>query len=197
MANAPGNYPNNQFTQMIERVKEGNVRGHVEGTVTGTPPPNVQSAAMVVPPMPLTDREREELDAQARAAGVMLDGDNEQEPNQYKNLDEALEAGKPVAPSPGDAAVVVPGRMAPVAGYPKLPDFSKVGGIDLIRDVLYVDGMEFEIPAKDAAKFRRYCLTIAQKEIFKRMKDAATKLARPEVTPDGGNTGSEEVPPLS
>jgi hypothetical protein len=69
-------------------------------------------------------------------------------------------------------------RVTPVSTqFPRLPDFSKTGGIDLIRDVVYVDSMEFSISKTDADQFRLYCIQIAHAFITVKLNEAVSSLS--------------------
>lgn len=191
--NEPGTTYSNPFTRMIERVQSAG--GLVESPVTGSALPSVRTAAMNTPP-PLTIEEREELDAKARELGLLGD-EPEGEANPYPSLEAAISTGAPVE-SRVTAREFLASRSA---SFPRLPDFAQVGGIDLIRGVVYLDGMEFPIPEGDVAKYRLYVIEIAHADITRRLAEAM-KLYAPapaEVTeaPDGGTEAGKDVSEVS
>jgi hypothetical protein len=113
----------------------------------------------------------------------------EEAAGEYGSLEEAMKAGAPVEqPRLGgdqrDLAMMhergLPDRMtareAIAREYARLPDFTKVGGINLILDVLYVDGMEFPVPKADADEFRLYAITIANAAIVRKLNEAVAAL---------------------
>jgi hypothetical protein len=54
----------------------------------------------------------------------------------------------------------------------KLPDFRKIEGFDFFRNVLYIDGLEFEIPAEDVLAMKRYAVDIALDHVVKQLAEA-------------------------
>lgn len=197
----PAQQPDNQFTRMIAEVAERNRGGgmdRVEGPVTAGSQPSVRSAAYGIQPeqAPLTIEERMELDALAQQAGFMPF--NEEEDGPYQSLADAQAAGAPVAAPREDLVSRQSARefRAPSAvnalPYPKLPDFSQPGVLDLIRGVIYLDGLEFPIPAGDLAEFRAWCVTAVAADIQTRLNAALAQYAPKEAT-DGGVAGNEDV----
>lgn len=207
--------PDNDFTRMIARNAERNRGGgadRVEGPVTAGPQPNVRSAAYGV--QPLSVEERMELDALAMAAGIMPASEEETGP--YASQAEAEAIGAPINPpreqldaenvlidpayssvSPLPSGLFArPGRHIPVNGlpsFPKLPDFSKPGILDLDRGVVYLDGLEFPIPAVDLAEFRAYVVTTVAADIQSRLTAALAQYAPVKEAADGGAVRDEDV----
>lgn len=189
MQNEPGTEYSNEFTRMIERV--GGVQpGYIESPVIGSSMPMSRSAAMNVAP-PLTSEERAELDARAMDIGVMDRPAGEEGP--YGSLEEAQNVGRSVQVPTSSHT---PGRQI-VTGLPRLPDFAQVGGIDLIRGVVYLDGMEFPIPEGDVAKYRLYVIEIAHADITRRLAEAMQLYAPAPVAVEviGGGTDEGTVVP--
>ena len=226
MSNGPVDYPQNSLTQMIEEAARANragggmpVRRQVE-VASATSMPTVQSAAVGRPveePPPLTAEEREELDRQAILAGVLdprlgnqnTDGTPINTPTTaYGSLEEAIAAGAPVnQPAPavdpvenfrGTAREVVAMRekVRVMTGAPRVPDFRKVEGIDLINNAVVVDGLTFPLSAEQALELRQMVVETARAAIMEKL-DEAMKLfteamyARPEAS-----DGSEAVLPV-
>lgn len=203
-------YPVNPFTQMIDAVARRNAEGGGSGISTGDPRPSVSSAAVgrftEVDNQPMSAEERYRLDQLARAAGVQderIGGDMDfdvggAEQDQYANmsLDDVIAQGAPVSPAKSIAGT---GRLdttrSNIVGPPsarvvkqevvRLPDFTRVQGIDLLRGVCYVDDMEFTIPTQDSQDFRRYVVTVARNEILAKLQSALGSFA--EGT-DGGDS---------
>jgi len=201
-------YPKNDFTQMIEAVSRRNVAGGGIPNLPGEPLPNVRSAGLGQPVendptnQPLSAQEIMELNAAAAAAGVKDEriGTADAEPvGGYGSLEEAMAAGMPVnAPSVAaavSAAEVVRQRqprasVVQTVVQPRLPNFRNVQGIDLITGVVYVDDMEFKIPAGDLASFRQYVVEIAKNEIMKQLEEATSMFARSAETNGEGESKS-------
>jgi len=197
-------YPKNDFTQMIEAVSRRNVAGGGIPNLPGEPLPNVRSAGLGQPVendptnQPLSAQEIMELNAAAAAAGVKDEriGTADAEPvGGYGSLEEAMAAGMPVNAPSVVAAEVVRQRqprasVVQTVVQPRLPNFRNVQGIDLITGVVYVDDMEFKIPAGDLASFRQYVVEIAKNEIMKQLEEATSMFARgAEATSGGEATG--------
>lgn len=190
----PAQQPDNAFTRMIERTAEANRgggAGRVEGPVTAGSQPSVRSAAYgVQPDVPLTIEERMELDRLAIEAGIMPSVETEEGP--YPTRAEAEAAGAPVTPPRAVIADRQTARELTSLPFPKLPDFSKPGVLDLIRGVIYLDGLEFPIPEGDLAEFRAYVVTAVAADIQNRLNAALAQYAPKEAT-DGGVAGNEDV----
>jgi hypothetical protein len=162
--------------------------------------------------VPLSFEEREDLDAKARALGLLppLPGEGQGE---YDSYEAALEAARgPEAPA-SEAPTVDPvlamahnarlaraarlGAPAPrmeqpmfaaeptVVEVPRLPDFQNVQGIDLKKGVAYLDSMEFELGENDLRKLRKFVVQLAHHAFMARL-NAAMGLFDPEGT--DGNT---------
>lgn len=168
----------NPLTRMIERAHQRNAgEARREAPVDAGASPSARSAAVGREvPTPLSLEERAELDAKARALGVLPP--EEGEGDIYPTLADAMQAGSAV---PDEVPVTVgawageqPARRA--VQFPRLPDFTKVGGIDLIRDVVYVDSMEFPISKQDADEFRLYVIQIAHNVITQKLNEAVVAL---------------------
>ena len=163
----------NPLTRMIERAHQRNMgESRREAPVDAGASPSARSAAVgreVEPP--LTVEERAELDAKARELGLMPVEEGEQ--NLYPTLADAMKAGAPVE---GPAVPAPAARAAVVIEGVRLPNFTKVGGIDLIRDVVYVDSMEFSIAKEDADQFRLYAIQIAHNVITQKLNEAVAAL---------------------
>jgi len=187
------------------------VRRQVE-VASATSMPTVQSAAVGRPveePPPLTAEEREELDRQAILAGVLdprlgnqnTDGTPINTPTTaYGSLEEAIAAGAPVnQPAPavdpvenfrGGATreqLVMREKVRVMTGAPRVPDFRKVEGIDLINNAVVVDGLTFPLSAEQALELRQMVVETARAAIMEKL-DEAMKLfteamyARPEAS---------------
>lgn len=192
--NAPGRTYDNPLTRAIESrsaLRTG-------AAITGEPLPSSRSAALgrVIEETPLSPEERAERDAKAMELGIMPRPEGEEGP--YGSLEQAAAAGAPIertltvngmlTEQARVPSVPVTARqvIAATGGFPRLPDFSKVGGIDLIRDVVYVDGMEFPLSKEHADEFRVYCIQRAIESVNERMQAAlAPLLKQPEVATSG------------
>ena len=186
----PVRTPDNEFTRMMARTTEVN-RGRVESPVGGGSEPSVRSAAYgtVSQPVPLTEAERAELDAKAIELGIIPRPEGVEGTN-YATLAEAQAAGAPISlPQPAfsrAASSMVSEACAfgvEPRVYPRLPDFGQPGIIDLIRKVIYLDGLEFPLPQEDADEFNAYVVGIVHKELTARLNGALAKMAPPTVAP--------------
>jgi hypothetical protein len=196
-------YPQNDYTRMIEATRSANASGvRGIGVASASPLPTAQSADLgrVVEEQArpeLTPAERAELDAQARAAGIMderIGTAPEGTASAYSSQEDAVAAGAPVVRTP--RAVVTPtGRvvtsaLVPPIVAPRLPNFRKVEGIDLLRDRVLIDGMEFPISAEDARGFKEFVVETARAAIMEKLNEAVGLFASPETAedPNGGST---------
>jgi hypothetical protein len=190
-------HPDNDYTRMIEMVSSQN-RSGMRGVASATPLPTAQSAdvgRVADPPPPMSSEERANLDRLAIEAGVKDDRLASADPGQYPSLEEAVAAGAPVKPNYTPRALMSRERMtareAMAISTPRLPDFRRVEGIDLLRDRILIDGMEFPIPVDDAVHFKQYVVSIAKAAIMKMLNEATSLFAAP-VTPaevtSGGST---------
>lgn len=215
-------YPKNDFTQMIERVAAGNRSGMRGGGLASAEPlPTVRSAELgtTVPdsaptdPPPLTAEERAELDARALELGIVDERlGNASAPGEapptYGSLEEALAAGAPVnaPPVPEDRATpasALPrpdrvsarefiGRPQRIVQVPRLPDFGKIEGIDLVTNRVIVDGMDFPISDDEAKDFRQFVIEKVRAVVMEALDKAVgilTSATTPEDT-NGGTTGT-------
>lgn len=209
--NPPGDYPQNELTEMIEEVARLNAAGGggarrmpAPGPVSAEPGPTVRSAAMgqpVAPLPPLSPEERMELDQKARELGIMP-RDDEPVGEVYATLADAIAAGASVHPPvavpppnpPGSlGAALTPRERAQfpqptVVRMTRLPDFKKVQGIDLIRGVAFVDSLEFTMDAATVADLRTLVLGLARESIMAQFDAALTDVQEAK---DGG--AAEEV----
>jgi hypothetical protein len=135
-------------------------------------------------PTPLSDAEVEERNARARELGIMEPGE---EDGPYGSLAAAQAAGMPVElPDAGSSRqtarefvgstqfgdrIPTPTHL-PAAPIVKLPDFRKVEGFDFFRNVLYIDGLEFEIPEVDVLAMKKYAVDLALDYVVKQLADA-------------------------
>src|SRR6267142_2823450 len=198
-------FPQIEFTQMIERVGASNRAGsHMEGVASASPLPTAQSADLgkqVEELPPLTQEERDHLDRMAVEAGVRDPriGTVEGVPPTYGSLEEAIAAGASVNPPVVER--YTPGMQGMVRGSDRqiareflatrsrLPDFRQVEGIDLLRGYALVDGMEFPISPEKAAEFKKFVVETARAAIMKSMEEAVGLFTLPE-TAEVGNGGS-------
>jgi hypothetical protein len=227
-------YPENDFTRMIEMTKDENrsgVRRNV-GVASAIPMPTVQSAAVGRPVEelpPLTEEERAELDRAAIAAGVRdprLGNQNtdgtpiDEAPPAYGSLEEAIRAGAPVG---SDAPAVDPvteyGRLNPdrmtareflgrraaqpmreqvrvLTGAPRVPNFMKVEGLDLVNNCAVVDGMTFPISEEQANKLKSLVIEVARAAIMKELDEAMTLFSERLFQPAPAEGTDEAVQPV-
>jgi len=170
----------------------------------------VQSADLgreVQEPPALSAEERAALDQAAREAGVKDDrlgtANPVAEDGAYSSLEEALAAGAPVVqPTPvvervpagalglamARGGMYAPPRV-PVAREVRLPDFTRVEGIDLLRDCVMIDGMEFPIAEHDALDFKQYVVMVARNAILIKLTEATSLFAAPATPAEVSNGG--------
>ncbi len=165
-------FPENDFTRMIERTREHNISGQ-GGVASATPLPTVQSAVLgraVVEAPPLSPEERERLDAEARKLGIMPGSEADEKP-QYETLEEAIAAGAPVKSQD------IPDRMTAReflgrSNHPRIPDFRNVQSIDLVNGFVVVDGLSFKMDSADVKSYRRYAVEVARQALTQAMDEA-------------------------
>lgn len=195
----PVDYPNNEFTQMIEQVGHRNRTG-VSGVASAAPLPTVQSADMGLvvddPAQPLSPERKAELDRLAIEAGVVDERLPADVGGQYASLDEAVRAGRSVEVTRVSGTSIPAGTYASLVTpvVPRLPDFSRVQEIDLVDGVVVVDGMTFPIPAADLLEFKRYAVATARESIMDRLNEAEGLFVQPATAEDtngGLATGDE------
>lgn len=207
-------YPNNSFTQLIERAAEANrtMGASGGGLASAGPLPTAQSASLgrEVPDEapPLSPEEREVLDRMAIAAGIRDPRITvpEETEDQYGSLEDAIAAGAPVekpaavhAPDRSTAREFTGGAMMKQPTrqiVPRLPDFQKVEGIDLTADRVILDGMDFPITAEKSTELKRFVVEVARQAIMERLNDAMSILATANTPEDtnGGSTTESSVP---
>lgn len=201
---SPAYEKDNPLTQMMSRVKQINAaagmpagRGASDQPIQVGSGPSVRSAAMQNPP-PLTPEEQARRDAAARKLGI-LPPDPDEDPN-YPSLEAAMEAGMPVpSPEPPVERMTArefinahPERAAVQARFDqvgvgafsppptvRLPDFRKVTGFDFFRNVIYIDGLEFDIPEDDVRDMKRYAVDIALNQVVKHLAEALVAFGVP------------------
>ena len=187
-------YPQNEFTRMIEDTASGNRAGGARrvGVAMATPMPTVHSADLGREvPAPLTEMERAELDLLAVQAGVRDERLGPVEPGTpptYATLDEAVAAGAPLnqpIPERRTAREFIGRQEA------RLPDFRRVEGIDLLRNRAMVDNMEFPITEQEALDFKKFVIATAREAIMRKLSEAADLFASPE-----GSSGNETMPEM-
>ena len=198
-------FPQNHLTQLIDRVREENQmyggRGPVESTISAGPTPTARSSSLgpSVPVLePMSDAENEEANKKLRELGILppdptADG-------AYGSLEEAMEAGMPVERPVVEQAIATHRPVRPMPNVsrtsmpdsPRLPDFSKVQGIDLIRNVVYIDGMEFAISEEDSRDMRVYVVTTASNAIMAQFNNVLNALV-PGLAEAKDGEGTTEV----
>lgn len=194
-------YPKNELTRVLEETSRLNAGGRAAGVASATPMPTVQSADVgrMVPELPsLTPEERAELDRKAVEAGIKDERITIPEDSPYNTLEAALAAGAPVR-MPSMQAIPAPslGRQTArefLARESRLPDFFKIEGIDLISNVVWVDGMSFPITPVEAADFKVFVVNKARNSIMEKLTEAMNLFVLPETAedaPNGGAPGAE------
>lgn len=198
-------FPDNDFTRMIEAVSSGNRSGlHREGVTSATPLPTVQSADIgreVTELPPLTEAEKVELDRLAVEAGVKDERIGTASvlliPGDYSTLEEAIKAGSPVNPpvSTGhvpNAPQTVREVLSRSAPRSRLPDFCRVEGIDLVHNKVVLDGMDFPITDEQAAEFKQFVVEVARTAIMEKLSAAVSLFAAP-VTAEGPDENTQRA----
>ena len=209
--------PVNQFTQMMERISQGNQSGEFVrggGVSLATPRPTASSANIgqeVLDPPPLSAEERAFLDRQARDLGI-VPSDHEGGPVMYETMEDALRAAgvdpdAPPAPTVDPVAQLAIARRTPnsvvgnagmyrppaeiqIVETARFPDFTKVQGMDLQKGVVYLDSMEFPIPPENLRKLRQFVVELAKRTLLAKLEEAASLFA-PEV-PSGSRASEGE-----
>lgn len=72
------------------------------------------------------------------------------------------------------------GIASPTPPMVRLPDFRKVSGFDFHRNVLYIDGLEFEIPEDDVRDMKRYAVDLALNHVVKQLAAALVEFGVPQ-----------------
>lgn len=198
-------FPDNDFTRMIEMTAEDNRRG-VRGVASATPLPTVQSADLgkVVEQVPMTEAERAELDRLAVEAGIQDErlGSAGPEPAGSYTMEDAIAAGAPVAANlvpEYNARALNPARERMTAreyigsrSVPRFPDFLRVEGINLIDGFALVDGMKFDVPPEKVLEFKRFVIDLVTADIMAKLTVAASLLTLPE-TAEGADGGGSTL----
>jgi|ERR1051325_7794544 hypothetical protein len=215
-------YPQNAWTRMIERASAMNAEtGGRVGLASAEPRPTAASSTIgreVVEPPPLSIEERAELDARARALGLLPPDEGAEGP--YGSLEDALAVAR--GPEQEEAPTVDPvlamaaearaarrareGRQTArefiasnpterdvqIIETPRMPDFNKVQGMDLAKGVAYLDGMEFKIGPDQLRKLRKFVVELARVEFMERL-NAAMGLFDPEAPSDDESPAASAV----
>src|SRR5712675_24479 len=208
-------FPQNDFTRMMEAVRAQNQSGvRAGGVASALPLPTVRSADLGQEVQnPLTFEEREELDAQARAAGILDPSLGNVSPEtgaaQYATLEEAMAAGSPVAGATLLTSDPVTARMRSPRGQQflqqfipqfaaapspmRMPDFKRVQYIDLEHGFVVVDGMEFPMPEEDVREHKQYAITRVMDVINEKITEALGLLSTPPAAEekDGQHSGTD------
>jgi len=175
MDNQIGIEPNNPATQLANWLKEQNQnRGALAGRNVGTPTmqrPRVTTAPMMAPPE-LTPEEKRELDIQAVNAGVLSADEVPDYPG--KNL--MIEVEK--IPSWDPSEHRLPEKDFISRATPRLPDFSRVQGLDLERGVAMIDGFEIPLPEADIDKNRTYIIGLAKEYFNNKLTEALAQYGK-------------------
>jgi len=205
-------YPDNEFTRMIEMTRAENA-GSRPGVASATPMPTVRSADLgreVVDPPPLSPAEIEERNRLAREAGVVDPRIGPTEtPGPYASLEEAVAVGAPVpmtarefigaqkqAPLDVRELYMRPGRVIGLGPVSRMPDFRNVEFIDLKLGVVRIDGMEFAMPRGDVIEYKQYVIAIARQAIMDQLEEAEVLLTAPdmaEAVDEGGAASAVET----
>lgn len=217
-------YPRNDFTDMIEETSRQNVTGvRRAGVASALPLPTVRSSDLgqeIPEQAPLSPDELAELNRLAASIGMKDEriGTADVSPGAYATLEDAINAGAPVAPvervpagTQGMALEQVArnqslgaqqgrqnARQFLAAAVPRLPDFRRVEGIDLMHNRVLVDGMEFPITEMEAMGFKKFVVETARTAIMDKLSEADDLFVQPvtaEDTPNGGSTatGADEA----
>jgi len=137
----PVNYPSNPLT---DAMFAGLSAARGRGGVSASPPPAVRSNSWGQE-TPLSPDEIAELDAR------------------YAEM---------IAPPPtATAAGSVTGHVTPVYKNTTVPNFQNIQGIDLERNVIRVDGMEFPLDADDARQVRLMCVDCVLNAVVAGLRD--------------------------
>lgn len=190
----PIEYPQNELTRSIEDTAMANRAGGRRAVVaSATPQPSVRSADLgrvVEDEAPLTPAEIAERDELARQAGIIDErlGNTEPLPT-YPSLEEAVAASAPVAPTRMTAREFLASRER---GTPRIPTFSRVEGIDLVHNMVVLDGMTFPLSEAKALELKRLVIEVAQASIMEKLTEAARLFfpAEKAEETDGGTGGS-------
>lgn len=143
------------------------------------PQVRVESAAMHQP-VELPPGEQARLDALAAQHGVPMSDLGEAEEAQHRG------------PSLAETARLSFGAYAPVAP-PRLPDFTKIEGIDLKRGEVIVDGLRFPVPADDLRDMWGYAMVIVKEAVMAQFERALAQVTKIAEVPDDTRQDVPEV----
>jgi hypothetical protein len=149
------------------------------------------------------------------ADGTLID----EPPAAYGSLEEAIRAGAPVG---SDAPAVDPvteyGRLNPdrmtareflgrraaqpmreqvrvLTGAPRVPNFKKIEGLDLVNNCAVVDGMTFPISEEQANVLKSLVIEVARAAIMKELDEAMTLFSE-RLFPPAAEATDEAVQPV-
>jgi hypothetical protein len=78
---------------------------------------------------------------------------------------------------------------------PRIPDFTKIEGIDLVNDRVVVDGLDFPITVEQSNEFKEFVMGVVRDAILAKLEEAATsfaaRLTKAEGTDGAAGTASE------
>lgn len=201
---------NNSFTRLIDRVAEMNeVAGKPAGRSVeqmGRFSPVVPAArASAVPdyvPTPLDPRHAMHANARAAALGMTNDGkigapvSSEAGEPSDDEIDRMLaNAGTPppgvsvpseemsVSPlqtSPPTPVHVKRSSSPPGLSLRAMPDFTKVEGFDLIKEVALIDGVEFRLAKQDVLAMKKFAIEVVLENVTYQVAQALIDLGIPE-----------------
>lgn len=218
----PGFQKRNAATEVADMVKQMNAdRGVPAGRIAGAAiqavtGPRVSSAEMLAGPRelsPAEQAEQAELDRKARSIGIMPPLEEEEStPDNRMTAREIMEAALPMreimetalpVDTPAQRSI---GKLTkefiaqfPEPAAPRLPDFTKIQGIDLIRNVAYVDTFEIPLPDAFVNEVKGVVLNLAVNLVTEQLAKAMVKLNLVPPTESEETKKSEEGPhePLS
>ncbi len=195
----------NAATEVADMVKQLNAeRGAAAGRISGAPVtaltgPRVSSAEMLAGPRELTPAEAAEqadLDRKAREIGILPPAEEgEVAPENRMTAREIMEAALP--PQAGPVKVSIPALSAgvPLTNTtflePRLPDFTKIQGIDLIRNVAYVDTFEIPLSEEFVKEVKGVILDLAVDLVTAKLAEAIKTLNLLPQTTGGPENGTQ------
>jgi len=180
MLNAPGLEKKNPFTDLIHEVNRINREGGaLAGRGGGTPivqgGPLVRSAEVNRPPDILSPEEYAERDRLAREIGILPP--SEEEPPAYPTWESAAKIGREDIINP----VAFQGSAREYIGetkneLPRLIDFKKIQGIDLILNCVYVDGFRIPLPEETVKQYKQDVLNLAVNFVTQQLAEALAEI---------------------
>jgi len=208
--NQPAIEKDNALTRFMREVSQVNAEAGLPagrsagGPANVEPPTRVRSHAMSrpTPVKPLSLEEKMELDAKAKALGIMPSDElDELRETDGDDDDRAAEAARDAVPS--GPAIPVPGSIrnprrpapgvsgilraveegkvqGPIMSRPQLPDFKKVQVFDLTSNTIYVDGMAFPIPSEDVLAMKSYAVQIVLDHVVAQLAKALIEFGVPQ-----------------